>query len=82
MSWRPTMSAGDQLGLQLLRAVRSTRADWDRYENAWAANGERYAAQHPAEPAFRDWIRGGARRYRQLGGRATLGFALVLWRRR
>jgi SAM-dependent methyltransferase len=84
-SWRETVSVGDSIGLQLLRAVRSSTADWDRYEDAWAANGERYAAQHAGEQgveAFRDWIRGGRRRYRELGGRATLGFALTLWRRR
>jgi SAM-dependent methyltransferase len=84
-SWRETMSVGVPIGLQLLRAVRSSTADWDRYEDAWAANGERYAAQHAGErgvEAFRDWIRGGRRRYRERGGRGTLGFALLLWRRR
>jgi SAM-dependent methyltransferase len=83
-SWRETVSVGDSIGLQLLRAVRSSTADWDRYEDAWAANGERYAGQHAGEQgvdAFRDWIRGGRRRYRELGGRGTLGFALMLWRR-
>jgi SAM-dependent methyltransferase len=83
--WHRTMSAGDRFGLQLLGAVRSSTADWDRYEDTWAANGERYAATHPGQPgvtALRDWIRGGTRRYRELGGRATLGFTLLLWRRR
>jgi SAM-dependent methyltransferase len=84
-SWRATAAIGDSIGLQLLRAARSSTADWDRYEDAWAANGERYAAQHAGEQGvdtFREWIRGGRRRYRELGGRATLGFALMLWRRR
>ena len=83
-SWRETVSVGDSIGLQRLRAVRSSTSDWDRYEDAWAANGERYAAQHVGEEsveAFRDWIRGGRHRYRELGGRSTLGFALLLWRR-
>ncbi len=84
-SWRATRSTVDQAGLHLLSAVRSSTADWDRYEDTWAANGERYAAQHPREAGvadFREWIRGGTRRYRELGGRATLGFALMLCRRR
>ena len=29
---------------------------------------------------FLDWIRNGRRRYRELGGRETLGFVLLLWR--
>jgi hypothetical protein len=58
--------------------------DFDRYEDTWAANGERYVAAHPGEAgveALLDWIRAGRRRYRELGGRDTLGFAVVLARR-
>jgi hypothetical protein len=29
---------------------------------------------------FLDWVRAGRRRYRELGGRETLGFALLLFR--
>jgi len=81
--WRQMRGQGDSMGLELVAAVRSSCADWDRYEDAWAANGERYAADHAGEPGvdeFLDWIRNGRRRYRELGGRDTLGFGLLLWR--
>jgi SAM-dependent methyltransferase len=72
------------IGVELLRAETASMEAFDRYEDAWAANGERYAASNPDEPGvdeFRDWIRAGRRRYRELGGRETLGFAVVLARR-
>lgn len=53
-SWRDTISIGGPIGLQLLRAERSSTADWDRYEDAWAANGTRRSMQ-----ASRAWIRSG-----------------------
>jgi hypothetical protein len=59
--------------------VVSTTADWDRYEDAWYANGAEYAADHAGTPgveAFREWIENGRRRYRELGGHETLGFGL------
>jgi hypothetical protein len=49
-----------------------------------AANGERYAAQHLCEPGlaeFLESIRNGRRRYTELDGRDTLGFALILFRK-
>jgi SAM-dependent methyltransferase len=81
--WQRTLRQGEGIGLELVAAVRSNRGDWDRYEDAWAGNGERYAAEHAGEPGvdeFAAWIRSGRRRYRELGGRDTLGFALLLWR--
>ena len=82
--WEATLRQGEPLGLRLLAAVRSSTADWDRYEGVWADNGERYAAEHAGEPgvdAFLAWIRNGRRRYLELGGRATTGFVLLLFRR-
>jgi SAM-dependent methyltransferase len=82
--WDTTVGMGAGLGLELVRARASSTEEWDRYEDAWAANGERYAAAHDGEPgvaAFLEWIRAGRRRYRELGGRETLGFALLLLRR-
>jgi hypothetical protein len=67
-----------------VRALPSSVEHWDGYEATWAANGERYAAEHPGEPGlaeFLDWIRNGRRRYTELGGRDTLGFALLLFRK-
>lgn len=82
--WGATLRQGEPLGLRLLAAVRSSTADWDRYEGAWSDNGERYAAEHAGEPgvdAFLAWIRNGRRRYLELGGRATTGFVLLVFRR-
>ena len=56
--------------------VTSSQVDWDAYEDAWADNGERYAAGHAGEPGageFLEWIRAGRRRYREQGGRAPPG---------
>jgi SAM-dependent methyltransferase len=67
----------------LVHAVTASAEDFDRYEGAWAENGERYAAAHPDEPGvdeFLGWIRNGRRRYLELGGRETLGFGLFVFR--
>jgi SAM-dependent methyltransferase len=82
--WEATVALGRTAGLELVRARASRVEEWDRYEDAWADNGERYAAAHEGEPGvaeFLEWIRAGRRRYRELGGRDTLGFALLLLRR-
>jgi hypothetical protein len=79
--WDGTIGSGEDAGLRLLRAVASSDADWDRYEDTWAANGESYAVAHTGEPGvpeFLEWIRAGRARYRELGGRETLGFVLML----
>jgi SAM-dependent methyltransferase len=81
--WDGTVGMGAELGLSLIRAVASSDDDWDRYEGAWAANGEAHAAAHAGEPGveeFLQWIRAGRARYDQLGGRETLGFVLLLFR--
>ncbi len=81
LDWQATLAIGAPHGLTLVRALPSSVELWDGYEATWAANGERYAAEHPGEPGlaeFLDWIRNGRRRYTQLGGRDTLGFALLL----
>jgi SAM-dependent methyltransferase len=84
LDWQATLAIGAPHGLTLVRAVPSSVEQWDGYEQTWAANGERYAAEHPGEPGlaeFLDWIRNGRRRYAELGGRETLGFALLLFRK-
>jgi len=83
LDWQATLSIGAPHGLSLVRALPSSVEQWDDYEATWAANGERYASQHPGAPGlaeFLDWIRNGRRRYTELGGRDTLGFALLLFR--
>ncbi len=77
-------SAGDEFRLTLTHAVTASTDDFDRYEERWAENGERYAAAHPDEPGvdeFLAWIRNGRRRYVELGGRDTLGFGLFVFER-
>ena len=77
-------ASGAPIGLELLATVTSSDQDWAAYEGAWADNGERYAAEHAGEPGvdeFAAWIRNGRRRHLELGGRETLGFALLLFRK-
>jgi len=79
-----TIGAAQDVGLELKRAVTSSVEDWDAYEDAWARNGERYADAHEGEEGvadLREWIATGRERYRELGGRETLGFALFLFER-
>ena len=74
------LARGAAAGLVPGRPVTSSQADWDAYEDAWADNGERFAAGHAGEPGageFLEWIRAGRRRYREQGGRGTLGCALM-----
>jgi SAM-dependent methyltransferase len=83
--WESTLRLGRPAGLDLIRARRSTAAEWDAYEGTWASNGERWAADHADDPCldrFLNWIRNGRRRYLELGGREALGFALLLFRKR
>jgi SAM-dependent methyltransferase len=71
-------------GLDLVEALESSEADWERYERRWAANGERWASEHPDHPGHDDlraWIANGRERFERLGGRETLGFGLFLLRR-
>ena len=78
------MTRGARAGLRPLDPVTSSVDDFDGYEDRWAQNGERYAAAHAGEEGvkpFLDWIRAGVRRYRELGGRETLGFALMPFRK-
>jgi cyclopropane fatty-acyl-phospholipid synthase-like methyltransferase len=82
--YKATIEAAEDAGLELRRAVTSSVDDWDTYEDAWAANGERYAAAHEGEPdvdELKEWIATGRDRYRRLGGRETLGFGLFLFER-
>ena len=79
-----TIQAAVEVGLDLKRAVTSSIEDWDAYEDAWARNGERYADAHEDEEGvdeLRGWIANGRARYRELGGRETLGFGLFLFER-
>jgi SAM-dependent methyltransferase len=70
--------------LDLVEALESTEADWERYERRWAENGERWAAEHPEHPDRDEllaWVGNGRDRFERLGGRETLGFGLFLFRK-
>lgn len=74
------LDRGRRAGLQPLEPVVSSLARWDAYEDTWADNGRRFAAAHAGEDGVAElleWIDAGSRRYRELGGRETLGFALM-----
>jgi len=74
------------LGVDLATAHRvASEADWDRYEWTLIANGERFLAEHSDAPEAEDlraWIDAARDRVTAPGGRGTMGFALVLLRRR
>jgi SAM-dependent methyltransferase len=79
------VAAARREGLELVEALESSEADWERYERGWAENGERWAVEHPGHPAREEllaWIRNGRDRFERLGGRETLGFGLFLFRMR
>jgi hypothetical protein len=79
------MSAAQSAGLTPLYASVAGAGDWDRYEWQLILNAERWAASHP-EDAGAGMLRERAARARARlllpEGRTTLGFALVLLRRR
>jgi SAM-dependent methyltransferase len=80
-----TVDAAEAEGLGLVEALESSEEDWERYERAWAENGERWAVAHPEHPErdqLLSWIRAGVDRFERLGGRETLGFALFVFRKR
>jgi SAM-dependent methyltransferase len=78
------LKAGQDAGLDPVYATVTTEAEWDRYEWRLIFNGLRWADAHPDDPGaadVRSWAQGARGRYLAPGGRDTLGFALVLYRR-
>jgi hypothetical protein len=78
------MRAAEEAGLTPLYSSAASEADWDRYEWRLILNAERWATAHPADPGadvLRERARLARERMTMPGGRATLGFALVLLRR-
>jgi cyclopropane fatty-acyl-phospholipid synthase-like methyltransferase len=69
--------------LDLVESTPCSRWDWDRYEKEYAANVERFVADHPDDPdaeAMLARIRPWREAYLRWG-RRTLGFGLFLYRR-
>jgi len=78
-----TGAMGAEAGLVLLEGLACSREEWDRYEGEYAANVERFVAEHPADPdaaAMLERIRPWREAYLRWG-RTTLGFGLFLYRR-
>lgn len=77
-------AAGEAAGLRPVWTITSSEDDWDRYEWSLIANGERWAFEHPGDELTAPllaWVDRARRRYTGEGGRSSLGFALVLFRR-
>ncbi len=76
--------AGDAAGLEPAYLAVTTDEEWDRYEWTLIGNGVRWAAEHPDDPLAPEvaaWARRARDRVLTPGGRDTLGFALILYRR-
>ncbi|MGH7243169.1 MAG: SAM-dependent methyltransferase [Phycisphaerales bacterium] len=70
-------------GLKLVWSAVASNDDWDAYENAYAANIERFAREHPSDPdapSMLEKSRAWNALY-QTYGRNTMGFGLYLFRR-
>lgn len=70
-------------GWQVIACHESTLAEWDAYEDAYAANVRAWCRAHPADPdaaGFAARIEKWATAYRTWG-RDTMGYALILLRR-
>ncbi|HEX8102497.1 MAG TPA: hypothetical protein VF533_07795, partial [Solirubrobacteraceae bacterium] len=76
--------AGEAAGLRSVSVLAATQEEWDAYEWTLIGNGERRLAAAPDDPlagALRGWVDAARDRYLAPGGRDTLGFAIVLYRR-
>ena len=79
------LRAGEAAGLEPVWVATSTPRDGEAYEWALIANGAAFAAAHPDDrvtPDVRAWISRARERLLAPGGRDTLGFALMVLRRR
>ena len=79
------LRAGEAAGLEPVWVATSTPRDWEAYEWALIANGAAFAAAQPSDPVAADvraWIGRARERLLAPGGRDTLGFALIVLRRR
>jgi SAM-dependent methyltransferase len=81
-----TLLAGVECGLELVESVVAGGQEWDAYESALLANGERWLAEHADAPEsdaqdVRAWLGASRARLDAPGGRDTLGFVAILHRR-
>jgi SAM-dependent methyltransferase len=76
------VALAERAGLEVTRHREATDAEWTAYEDAYAANVERFLAAHPDDPdaaQFRSRIDAWRDAYLRWG-RTTLGFGLYLLR--
>lgn len=79
-----TLAVLRDAGFDVVRTLVSSQADFDRYEDRYAANLERFVGAHPDDPhaaGFAERIRAWRAAYLRWG-RDTLGFALFVLRPR
>jgi SAM-dependent methyltransferase len=79
------LRAADAAGLEPVWVATSSSRDWEAYEWTLIANGDAYARSLPGDPLAADvrtWIDRARARLLAPGGRDTLGFALIVLRRR
>ena len=78
-----TLSAAEDAGWQVLACHESSDAEWEDYEESYAARIREWCDAHPGDPdtpAFRERIERWNAAYRRWG-HTTMGYALVLLRR-
>jgi len=76
--------AGEQLGLDLVHTIVSSKDDWDRYEGLqWFATSE-YARTYPDDPDLKEVVESvsKARTVYLRWGRDTLGWAIYMFKSR
>ena len=76
------LRAGSAAGLEPVWVATSSARDWEAYEWALIANGDAYARTHDDGADVRAWIDRARTRLLAPGGRDTIGFALIVLRRR
>jgi SAM-dependent methyltransferase len=77
------VKTGEDLGLAFLYSIVSSKDDWDRYEGLQWQAAERYAANHPDDPAIEELlkkVRDNRDAYLRWG-RDCLGWALYLFQK-
>ena len=70
-----------EAGWDVLASAVASGADWACYEETLLANGEAELALRP-DPSLGEWVDGARTRWEGVGGRDTMGFALLTLRRR
>ena len=79
-----TLSAGLEMGLDVVESVVASGQEWEIYESTLVANGRRWLEAHRDDPGAEqvaNWVEAARNRRDVVGGRETLGFVAILLRR-